>query len=207
MHSSNNRRNHDFQIAHFLAGACHTADGAYALLCDLREERLMALNSVKASKLREQAKIVQANRKAQSEDEVERLEGEADLAEIEASRDLVAKNLAAAEAELAFIEQCIERVQPHRKFAHLPDPEAHEACQREEWRLELEYRAVNCLVTAGTIPADHFATMRQHPDFASSILPTIHRTRALMAEGKADVLLTQRPIEKLLIGATACMHE
>lgn len=167
----------------------------------------MALGSVKSSKLRESAKVIQARRKMKSEDEVERLEGEADLVEIEANRELAEINLAAAKAELSFIEQCIERVQPHRKFAHLPDPEAHEACQREEWRLELEYRAVNFLVTAGTIPSDHFATMRQHPDFEVSILPTIHRTRALMSEGKGDALLTQRPIQKLLIGATTCMHE
>lgn len=204
MNSKNNRRNHDFQIAHFLVGACHTADGAYSLLCDLREDRSDALKNIQASRLREEAKIIRAKRKMSSSDKAERLEGEADLAEIEAFAETVAKGIAAAKAELAFIDECIARIQPHRQFSHLPDPEAHEACQREEWRLELEYRAVNFIVTAGTIPHDHFATMRQHPDFSSAILPTIHRTRVLLAEGKADTLLASRPIEKLLIGASSC---
>lgn len=202
MHSGNNRQNHDFQILHFLVGACHTADGAYALLCDLRDDRADALKQAEAGRLREQAKIVRAKRLLASDDEAERLEGEADLAEIEGHAETLAKNFAAAKAELAFIEDCITRLQPYRQYAHLPDAEAHEACQREEWRLELEARAQNFLLTAGTIPADHFATMRQHPDFASRILPAIHQTKALMAEGKADALLAApRPLAQLLIGA------
>jgi hypothetical protein len=93
------------------------------------------------------------------------------------------------------------RIQPYRQYAHLPDAEAHEACQREEWRLELEARAQNYLLTAGTIPADHFATMRQHPDFSSHIMPAIHRTKALMNDGGADVLFEMsRPLAPLLLG-------
>lgn len=201
MRAKNNRQNHDFQILHFLAGSCHTADGAYALLCDLRDDRADALKQVEASALREQAKMVRAKRRIASNDEADRLEGQADLAEIAGHAETVAKNLAAAKAELAFIEQCIARLQPYRRFAHLPDPEAHEACQREEWRLELEARAQNFLLTSGTIPHDHLATMRQHPDFGSHILPAIQRTKALMAEGKAEALLTASPpLEPLLIG-------
>lgn len=207
MHAKTNRQNHDFQILHFLVGACHTADGAYALLCDLRDDRADALAHAEAARLREQAKIVRAKRRIASGDEAERLEGEADLAEIEAHAETVAKNFAAAKAELAFIQDCIARIQPYRAFAHLPDAEAHEACQREEWRLELVARAQNYLLTAGTIPADHFATMRQHPDFGASILPAIHQTKALMAEGQADALLAApKPLATLLIGADPCSH-
>lgn len=190
MHAKTNRQNHDFQILHFLVGACHTPDGAYALLCDLRDDRADALKQAEAGHLRERAKVLRAERRMASEDEAERLEGEADLAEIQGYAETLGKNLAAAKAELAFINDCIVRIHPYRQYAHLPDAEAHEACQREEWRLELEARAQNYLLTEGTIPADHFATMRQHPDFPSHILPTIHRTRVLMAEGKTDALLT-----------------
>ncbi len=154
MHSSNNRRNHDFQIAYFLAGSCHTPDGAYSLLCDLKEERVLALNNVKSSALKERAKRIRAERKMQSEDEADRLEGEADLAEIEAFVEVTAKNIAAAEAELATIEKCISLIQPLRKYAHLSDAEAHEAAQPEEWKLELISRAENCLLTTGGIPTD-----------------------------------------------------
>lgn len=207
MNAKNNRNNHDFQILHFLVGSCHTPDGAYALLCDLRDDRADALKQVEAARLREQAKIVRAERRIASDDEAERLEGQADLAEIEGHAETLAKNIAAAKAELAFIEDCVRRVQPYRRYAHLPDAEAHQACQREEWRLELEARAQNYLLTSGTIPADHFATMRQHPDFAAAIWPTIQHTKALMADGKAEHLLTApRPLEPLLIGTDACLH-
>jgi hypothetical protein len=202
MHAKTNRNNHDFQILHFLVGACHTADGAYALLCDLRDDRSDALKNSEASRLREQAKIIRARRLMASTDEAEALEGAADLVEIEAHTETLTKNLAAARAELAFIEGCMTRIQPYRQYAHLPDAEAHEACQREEWRLELEARAQNYLLTGGTIPADHFATMRQHPDFSSHILPAIDHTRVMMNDGRADVLLeAPRPLAPLLLGS------
>jgi NAD(P)-dependent dehydrogenase (short-subunit alcohol dehydrogenase family) len=201
MHAKTNRNNHDFQILHFLVGACHTADGAYALLCDLRDDRSDALKHAEAARLRQQAKIIRARRLIASSDEADGLDGAADLAEIEAHTETVTKNLAAARAELDFIEVCMARIQPYRQYAHLPDAEAHEACQREEWRLELEARAQNYLLTAGTIPADHFATMRQHPDFSSHIMPVIHHTKALMNDGRADVLLEiSRPLAPLLLG-------
>lgn len=202
MHAKNNRNNHDFQILHFLVGACRTPDGAYALLCDLRDDRADALKQVSAASLRERAKIIRAGRLTASEDEAERLEGEADLVEIQGHAETLAKNIAAAKAELAFIESCITYLQPLRRFAHLPDAEAHEACQREEWRLELVARAENFLLTAGTIPADHLATMRQHPDFNTSIFPAIENIRILMASGQtATLLAAPHPLQPLLIGA------
>lgn len=207
MHAKTNRNNHDFQILHFLVGACHTPDAAYALLCDLRDDRADAINHAEAARLREQAKIVRAKRRIASDDEAERLEGDADLAEIAAHAETLGKNLAAARAELAFIADCMARLQPYRRFAHLPDHEAHEACQREEWRLELVARAQNYLLTAGTIPADHFSTMRHHPDFQASILPAIHQTKDLMANGQADALLVApKPLANLLIGDDPCSH-
>ena len=45
MNAKNHKQNTNFQIVYFLVGSCHTPDGAYALLCELREERLLATNS------------------------------------------------------------------------------------------------------------------------------------------------------------------
>ena len=56
--------------------------------------------------------------------------------------------------------------------------------QREEWLFELMNRAENYLLTTGTIPTDHFVTMRQHPDFDDSILPFIENVQKLMQETK-----------------------
>ena len=189
MNSQNNRRNHNFQIEYFLAGSCHTADGAYALLCDLREDRKDSLAQVEVSSLKTKAKILRAERMLASQDEADRLEGQADILEIKAHEETLNKNIAAARAELKFIDECIARIQPYRKFAHLSDPEAHEAAQHDEWKYELEYRAVNFLLTAGTIPHDHFASMRQHPEFHTYILPAIDKVKTLMIEGNVGEVL------------------
>ncbi len=181
MNAKNGRVNHDFQLAYFLAGSCHTPDGAYALLCDLRQDRRDALALVKSSSLREQAKRIRAERGLDSTDSATRLEAEADLAEMDAHAETLALNIAAAEAELATINALIERIQPHRVFAHLADAEAHEAAQADEWRLELMRRAENYLLTQQPIPADHFNAMRMHPDFEESIAPHIGLVQTAIA--------------------------
>lgn len=177
MNSKNGRVNHDFQLAYFLAGSCHTPDGAYALLCDLRQDRKDALALVRSSRLREQAKRLRAEDALTSPDPATRLEAEADLAEMDAHAETLALNIAAAEAELATINALIDRIQPHRRFAHLPDAEAHEAAQADEWRLELMRRAENYLITLQPIPADHFNAMRMHPAFKEHIAPHIELVR------------------------------
>ena len=180
MHYKTNRQNHDFQIAYFLAGSCHTPDGAYALMCDLHEDRDNAIRMYEASKLREEAKIIRAKRLLASADEAEQLEGKADMVEIEAMADTVKRNLDAAIAERATIKKCMDRLEPLRKYAHLSLPEAHQAAQQEEWKLELIQRAENYLITQGSIPTDHFATMRMHPDFKEAILPKISQMTDMM---------------------------
>lgn len=196
MQYKTNRTNHDFQIVHFLVGSCHTADGAYALLCDLHEDRDNAIKSFEAAKLREQARIVRAKRKIASEDEAEQLEGKADLVEIEALRETTEKNLAAAVAERATIELCMQRLEPLRQWSHLSPAQAHQAAQREEWRLELIRRAENHLLTSGQIPPEQFDVMRTHPDFKTSILPALkHIEQCLISKTPEKLLETnQSPI-------------
>src|SRR6185437_13596514 len=150
MHYKTNRLNHDFQIAYFLAGSCHTPDAAYALLCDLRDDREDALKNTRAQAKRIQAKLVRAVQNLGSEDQAICLE-----------------------AELAFINKCIEKVQPYRIYAHLDEDKAHEAAQYEEWKLQLLRAAENYLMTQGTVPADHMATMRLHPAFKEEMLPIL----------------------------------
>lgn len=195
MHAKNNRQNHDFQIAYFLAGDCHTPDGAYALLCDLREDRQNALNMVASGQLRERAKRLRAEKLLASTEEADRLEGQADLSEIDAMAATTRRNIEAAKAELATIEKCMEILQPMRLYRHLPDAKAHEAAQRSEWKFELIRRAENFIMTQGTIPADHFNTMRLHPDFKSDILPALANVKALVLGNNVEELrkLQDRP--------------
>lgn len=204
MNSKNNRVNHDFQIAHFLAGSCHTADGAYSLLCDLREDRANALATSKAYALRNEAKRVRAIAAMRADDKAAALEGEADLVELDAMAATTAKNIAACEAELATIQACIDQLAPLRRFAHLPDPQAHEAAQHDEWKLELMHRAENQLVTTGSIAPDLFATMRMHPAFKAELLPQLGTLRAMLAEARGHDRLIERiaSTKPLLLGAT-----
>ena len=190
MNYKTNRLNHDFQIVHFLAGSCHTPDGAYALLCDLREDRENAIKMFEASRLRERARRLRAQERLRDADEATRCEAEADLAELAALAETTRKNYEGAVAELDTIVKCMRELEPRRRFKHLPDAQAHEAAQAEEWKLELIERAVNCLLTTGTIATDQFATMRLHPAFATEIWPAIDEARRLLLGpgGPAEVV-------------------
>lgn len=203
MNSKNNRVNHDFQIVHFLAGSCHTADGAYALLCDLRDDRADALALHEAVKLRQDAKLLRARRQAeQAADEADRMDAQADLAEATAAAGTLAKNLAGAAAELATLERCLAQLQPLRRFAHLSDAQAHEAAQLDEWRLELLHRAENHLLTQGTLAPDLLATMRMHPQFAGELLPQLEQLGELLAGDSGRQALLHRIAQRqpLLLG-------
>jgi hypothetical protein len=192
MHAIPNHTNSNFQIAYFLVGSCFTPDAAIALLTNLKENKEIALSQVKASDLREKAKIIRANKMLRSDDEAECLEGEADLAEIEANKELSLKNITAAKSELNFINLCIEKVKPHCKFNHLSPDDAAQAAQQEEWKLELIHRAENYLLTGSIIPADHFATMRMHPEFETAILPAVKEiTKSLSSEAGQLKLLAK----------------
>ena len=198
------RQNHDFQIAYFLAGKCHTPDGAYGLLCDLRDDRQAAIAAYHVETKRLQARELRA-RNPSIQDEAAGLEACADLEEI--GHLLLQREdlFASATAELAFIERCVALVQPLRAFGHLPDIEAHEAAQRAEWLGELLHRAENYIASQGTIPHDELAIMRSHPDFAETILPHVEKLAAGRGTGQLDQILKTKPRlfdpERLFLGA------
>ena len=176
MHAKTHRVNSDFQIGYFLAGSCHTADGAYALLCDLREDRAMALEAALGHRRRWWQR--QPHRVAAA---------------------VHASNVAGAEAELLTIQRFIDALQKHRKFAHLQDAQAHQAAQAEEWCLELIHRAENHLLTGSAIPVDQFATMRLHPQFVARILPAIEACRALAGPAERSKFLCQSNARKFSV--------
>jgi hypothetical protein len=189
MNSKNHRQNHNFQIAYFLAGSCHTADGAYALLCDLKEDRQAAIDNYVVSQLRSEAKELRANKLLISIDDAEKKEGKADLLELENGRKTGKVLYQAALDECEFIDKCIEVLQPLRLYKELSDSEAHEASQHEEWKLELIHRAENALFTSGQIPTDLFDTMRMHPAFHKEIAPRLEEIHTLLksAQGREEL--------------------
>lgn len=176
------RQNHDFQISYFLVGGCHTPDAAWALLSDLEEDREQAIKKHDTNQLRKKANRMRIEeRLAKATSDADALDAKADLEDLLNAEPLSEACYQAAKDELAYIRMCKEKIAPLRKYAHLSDHAAAEAAQREEWKLELMYRAQNYLGTSGSIPHDHFAAMRKHPDFSNEILPEIEKMRKLMS--------------------------
>jgi hypothetical protein len=185
-----NKTNNNFQIAYFIAGACFTPDAAYFALLNQRDDRQAAMNASRVNELKIKAKKLELQRKLKSADEVEALEAEAELLEIELNEPRNCELIEACQDELAFIDQCIEQVKPLRKYSHMSDLEAAEACQREEFAREFQYRIENFLLTHNTIPSGEMASMRQHPDFETYLLPHIKNVSAILSQpGGVDKLL------------------
>lgn len=73
-----------------------------------------------AGKLRQEAKRIRAKKMIESKDEAIRLEGKAELAEIDAMAETTQKNFNAAIAELATINRRIAVVNPLRRPYPIP---------------------------------------------------------------------------------------
>lgn len=175
MNSKPHRTNSDFQLKHFLAGSCYTADGAWMLLYGQKLDIETKIRYAKICELRRNAKSITAKEILGSPNATPaaKLNAEADLQEVENEAITAELNLKAAIDELNCINKLMEELEPHRKYGHLPVLEANEACQREEWLGELKARAENFLVCQGSIPCDQLTTMRSHPDFDAILVPYI----------------------------------
>lgn len=151
-------KNSNFQIAHFVAGKCFTADEAYRVLRELEVDRQLALDEYVAYEL-------------ETSFELSRLDSHSDNGQIKArylrlkSQYDHAKNCNdEALREIEFIRDLIKQVEPLRQYSHLPDSEAFQACQRLEWRLKLDNKAKISLMTNGQLPPDLLETIMAHPD-------------------------------------------
>jgi hypothetical protein len=189
------RSNTNFQIAYFIAGRCHTADAAYIELLNLREDREAALNMAKSYAVRRQATKMKIELRLAHPDPIEQIEGQADLIEFEFANEQHQQLKQAAEDELKFINECIDKINPFREYKDLTDHEAAEACQRKEWMLELKNRAENFLLTQGSIPTNEFDTMRQHPDVQKTLLPHIEQTQLALTNPGGHKLFLDLPTE------------
>lgn len=156
-------RNSNFQYVHFILGACHTATEAHRKCSEAVEDRQVSLCEA-ARKLKRSWLDRLLCRKQM---------GPALQRQTQASIDQ-------AQRELDFLLDCKGRLEA--ALGYVPTPDDYQQNQREEWRLELEHRAENCLASIGYIPSEQFSTMRLHPDFAS-IQAKIKTTTALLKNG------------------------
>ena len=200
MNSNPHRTNSDFQLRYFLAGSCKTPDGAWCLLYAQKVKQEHVVRALESQKLRQQVKEMEVALilKNDNASEIDKLTAKADLLEMHAALPTWEMNAEAAVNELNTINRLMAELEPLRKYSHLPVLEANEATQREEWLGELIERAENFIITQGSIPHDHLATMRSHPDFNSKIVPFIGDLNVKLQQIKSTkegfCLLTQTEV-------------
>ncbi len=203
MYSASHRLNHDFQLKHFMANSCHTADAAYALLyAQMIDMESKIAHGKGQAKRREITRLkYEAILADDASDQIAKLEAEAELLELESSQYVFDMNIEGAHKELQAIKSLMAELEPQRKYAHLPILEANEACQREELAGEMKRRAENYLLSQGSIPADHLETMRNHPDFTEVILPHIVKITQTLRNSNGDMAKAFASVQKpLLLG-------
>lgn len=194
MNSKPHRQNSGFQLRHFLVGSCTTPDGAYVLmygqLIDMQSKlrhaesqlktRQAKLKAAEAKEAKAQWELDNVKRNEGSgllhdilESEANLLQAQADKLEIEADIPTWDMNRTAAQQELVDIENLMLELKPLCKYADKDILTMSELSQQDEWLGELKQRAENFLLTQGTIPHDHFQTMRMHPEFKTALVPHI----------------------------------
>ena len=177
-------RNSSFQKLFFIAGKAHTPDEAYRLLCELKEDRAIPIAEFEAAAKRQQAKRIRAETLIKmSVDEAEKLDAEADLIEMKAHEAQSQACYDEAVRELTFIDNLIVEIQPFRKYSSLPDYEAHQACQSEEWGAKLKFQLENQIATRGCIDSELLGVIRLHPNCETDLMPHMNNLIANIKTG------------------------
>jgi len=194
MHSSPHRNNSDFQLRHFIANQCHTADVAWCVMYEQKIDIQIKLDATKARLLRRKAKKLEIDQNLNSDDPIQKLTAEADLLEWQSGEGLLEMAILGAEQEIRTITSIMEELEPQRKYAHLPILEAAQAAQREEWKLEFKHRIENYLLSRGTIPEDQLQAMRSHPDFEAELVPHVQNMieKISSSENKMSLLTNNK---------------
>lgn len=184
-----------------MANSCHTADTAWCLMYEQRLDIQIKLDATHAKLLRRQARKIEIERDLLSDDELIRLNAQADMIEWKSGEGLLEMAVLGAEQELATIKSIMDELEPQRKYGNMSVLEAAQAAQREEWCLEFKRRTENYLLSIGTIPEDQLNAMRNHPDFETQIVPHVQQLLLKMesSKNKMELLTNNRA---LLLEAT-----
>lgn len=188
MHNSN------YYILTHMVGSVNTADEAYRVLHYDLEHIKHGYDYNIAGKKTVEANLREFDLRVQSGDYIDKLKAEAERGQLEADIQRTAGAIERTERQMAFMRELMTALEPMRKYGHLPLLDAFEACQAEEWALELLKRARNFLLTQHTIPTDHFEAMTQHPWFEQYIAPHIaYYLNANAAGTLSQVITNSRP--------------
>jgi hypothetical protein len=156
-----------FDIAYLILGNCHTVDEGYRVLCELEEDRTMAIESSRAESLRARAKVVGAKQTLDDDrrTQVDSLRSESYIAETKARVRVTKAALREAKREVAFIQALKSKLQPYRLFQDMEDHIAFQLIQPIEWRFDLFWQMYTQMSTqSGHINNELFAMLKAHPD-------------------------------------------
>jgi len=140
-------RNSNFQYLHFILGACHTPIEAHRKCCEAIEDRLRAMDE-NTSIRKHWLTPIKALWNPKSS---------------KWAKQNAQEHIDQAQAEVKFLTMCKDRLEA--AIGHVPTMDDYQQNQCDEWRLELEHRAENYLLCTGSVPPEHFVTMRMHPEF------------------------------------------
>lgn len=190
-----------FEIAHLILGNCHTYDEAYRVLCELEEDRDFAIQSSLAESLRAQAKVLAS--KVILNDETESKSGkmlaQCNIDEQKARKVTAQPCLDEARRELEFIRLLKEKIEPYRLFRQYEDYDAHQLCQRLEWKFDLQWKTYNYLCSSGTLPPDHLILIKTHPD-SDNLIVGLQRLQEYIEQYNAEhfLLLSKKDVLSLI---------
>lgn len=175
-------KNSDFQILYFIVGKCFTPDEAYRQLLQLKEDRLLAVTEYDAFKIETEAKLEHLKTSKVS-DPYEEAKVKAEIIRTTSALKHSENCYKAAIHEIEFIETLISKVNSVRKFKDLPDEEAFQLSQLEEWEYSLIHKAKLSLLSTGSIDPELLGTMMSHPNWKISIQPALDVIRSTDVAG------------------------
>ena len=202
---NNHRKHSSFALRHFIAGGCHTPDAAYCLLYAQMEQIEMDVAAGQDDVIETEARDLELDLEAErvKDDPVASLRNQAERIKHDSMKKNFKLNYEGAIRELQEIQNLLEQLKPHCKYWDEDIIKMEQNMQHDEWVGELKARAENFqLANVLGIPHDHVATMRQHPEFASQILPHLTKVsetiRTSMQLGQPDILIKSISAPKIM---------
>ncbi len=196
---NNHRKHSSFALKYFIAGSCYTPDAAYCLLYAQMEQLEMDLAAGEANVLTQEADVLELDNEIKlaidNNDRITELRKRAEKIKLEGMLKNFKLNYEGTKREYKEIQELLEQLKPQCKYWNEDILQMEQDMQRDEWVGELKGRAEN--MTLGNILGigyDHIATMRQHPDFNSKILPHIKKIRAAISSN------SESQVENTLLG-------
>lgn len=155
-----------FDVAYLILGNCHTYDEGYRVLCELEEDRQMAIDTSLAESFRAQAKVVGAKETLADEEEfkVNKLRAQSFIDETNARTKIAQPCLDEARREIDFLQRLKDILRPLRQFNDYPDEAAFQLCQPLEWKYDIFWKMYSQMcANRGTIDSETFMLIKMHP--------------------------------------------